>query len=81
MLVVYSLSPGPAVIADTLPEVAPNKNEPFVQSGVDKFYSGRAGRIRIAASITAPPKVETHSAGKASHRQQMQLAPLPSPQR
>jgi nicotinamidase-related amidase len=37
MLVVYSLSPGPAAIADTLPEVAPNKSGPFVKSGVDKF--------------------------------------------
>jgi len=51
MLVVYSLSPGPAVIADTLPEVAPNKNEPFVKSGVDKFYQTNLEQILTEKNI------------------------------
>jgi nicotinamidase-related amidase len=38
MLVVYSLSPGTTEIADTLPKVAPSGKEPFVKSGVNKFY-------------------------------------------
>jgi nicotinamidase-related amidase len=51
MLVVYSLSPGPAVIADTLPEIAPNKNEPFVKSGVDKFYQTDLEQILTEKNI------------------------------
>jgi nicotinamidase-related amidase len=51
LLVVYSLSPGPAVIADTLPEVAPNENEPFVKSGVDKFYQTDLERILTEKNI------------------------------
>ncbi len=38
MLVVYSLIAGSA-IGDTLPEVAPTGDEPFVQSGPDKFLN------------------------------------------
>lgn len=38
MLVVYSLIAG-SVIGDTLPEVAPTGDEPFVQSGPDKFLN------------------------------------------
>jgi nicotinamidase-related amidase len=45
MLVVYSIIPGPAVIGDTLSEVAPNTNEPFVKSGVDKFYQTNLEQI------------------------------------
>ena len=45
MLVVYSISPGPTLIADTLPEVAPNEKEPFVKSGVDKFYQTNLEQI------------------------------------
>jgi nicotinamidase-related amidase len=45
MLVVYSIIPGPAVIGDTLPEVAPNASEPFVKSGVDKFYQTNLEQI------------------------------------
>jgi nicotinamidase-related amidase len=51
MLVVYSLSPGPSVIADTLPAVAPNKNEPFVKSGVDKFYQTNLEQILTEKNI------------------------------
>jgi nicotinamidase-related amidase len=45
MLVVYSIIPGPAVIGDTLPEVAPTAKEPFVKSGVDKFYKTNLEQI------------------------------------
>src|SRR5215813_13751149 len=38
MLIVYSISPGPPVIGDTLPEVAPSEKELFVKSGVNKFH-------------------------------------------
>ena len=45
MLVVYSIIPGPAVIGDTLPEVAPTAKEPFVKSGVNKFYQTNLEQI------------------------------------
>lgn len=35
--VIYSVIPGPATIADTLPQLAPQGNEPIVKSGPDKF--------------------------------------------
>jgi nicotinamidase-related amidase len=47
ILIVYSLSPGPALIADTLPEVAPKKNEPFVKSGVEKFFQTNLEHILV----------------------------------
>jgi nicotinamidase-related amidase len=37
LLVVYSVIPGPATIADTLPEVAPKGDEPIVKAALDKF--------------------------------------------
>lgn len=45
MLVVYSIIPGPATIADTLPDVAPGANEPFVKAGVDKFLKTNLEQI------------------------------------
>ena len=45
MLVVYSIIPGPAVIGDTLPEVAPTAKEPFVKSGVNKLYQTNLEQI------------------------------------
>jgi nicotinamidase-related amidase len=44
MLVVYSLTPVGS-IGETLPEVAPTGKEPFVQSGVDKFYKTNLEQI------------------------------------
>jgi nicotinamidase-related amidase len=38
--VIYTLIPGPAVIGDTLPAVAPKGDEPVVKSAVDKFILG-----------------------------------------
>jgi nicotinamidase-related amidase len=44
MLVVYSLAPV-GTISETLAEVAPTGKEPFVQSGVDKFYKTNLEQI------------------------------------
>jgi nicotinamidase-related amidase len=44
MLVVYSLIPV-GTIGETLSEVAPTGKEPFVQSGVDKFYKTNLEQI------------------------------------
>jgi nicotinamidase-related amidase len=44
MLVVHSLVAGSA-IGDTLPEVAPTGDEPFVQSGPDKFINTELDKI------------------------------------
>jgi nicotinamidase-related amidase len=44
MLVVYSVIVG-AVIGDTLPEVAPTGNEPYVQASADKFLNSNLEKI------------------------------------
>ncbi len=52
VFVVYSIIPGPATIADTLPEVAPKGNEPVVKSGVDKFLNTDLDKILKDHGIT-----------------------------
>jgi nicotinamidase-related amidase len=52
MFVVYSIIPGPATIADTLPDVAPKGNEPVVKSGVDKFLNTDLDKILKDHGIT-----------------------------
>jgi len=63
MLVVYSIIPGPAVIGDTLPEVAPTGKEPFVKSGVDKFYQTNLEQILKAKNIQTVIVVGTAAHG------------------
>jgi nicotinamidase-related amidase len=52
LFVVYSIIPGPATIADTLPDVAPKGNEPVVKAGVDKFFNTDLDKILKDHGIT-----------------------------
>jgi nicotinamidase-related amidase len=63
MLVVYSIIPDPATIGDTLPEVAPTSKEPFVKSGVDKFYKTNLEQILKDKNIQTVITVGTAANG------------------
>jgi nicotinamidase-related amidase len=63
MLVVYSIIPGPATIGDTLPEVAPTAKEPFVKSGVDKFYKTNLEQVLKDKNIQTVITVGTAANG------------------
>jgi len=74
MLVVHSLVAGSA-IGDTLPEVAPTGDEPFVQSGPDKFLNTDLEKIlrdhgikTVIVAGTAAHGVVLHTAAGAVFR-------------
>ncbi len=63
MLVVYSIIPGPATIGDTLPDVAPTADEPFVKASVDKFYKTNLEEILKGKNIQTVIVVGTAAHG------------------
>lgn len=63
VLVIYSIIPGPATIADTLKEVAPLGTEPVVKSGPDKFIGTDLDKILKEHGITTVVTVGTAAHG------------------
>lgn len=62
-MVVYSIIPGPATIADTLPNVMPLGSEPVVKSGPDKFIGTDLEKILKDKGITTVIVVGTAAHG------------------
>jgi nicotinamidase-related amidase len=82
MLVVHSLVAGSA-IGDTLPEVAPTGDEPFVQSGPDKFINTDLEKIlrdhgikTVIVAGTAAHGVVLHTAAGAVFRGFTAIVPV-----
>jgi nicotinamidase-related amidase len=82
MLVVHSLVAGSA-IGDTLPEVAPTGDEPFVQSGPDKFINTELDKIlrdhgikTVIVAGTAAHGVVLHTAAGAVFRGFTAIVPV-----
>ncbi|HVA11670.1 MAG TPA: cysteine hydrolase [Stellaceae bacterium] len=61
--VVYSVIPGPATIADTLPSVKPNGSEPVVKAGPDKFIGTDLEKILKDKGIATVIVVGTTAQG------------------
>lgn len=61
--VVYSVIPGPPTIADTLPAVKPDGDEPVVKSGPDKFINTDLEKILKDKGITTVITVGTAAHG------------------
>lgn len=61
--VVYSVIPGPATIADTLPSVKPIGKEPVVKSGPDKFIGTNLEKILKGKGISTVIVVGTTAQG------------------
>lgn len=66
-LVVYSVIPGPAKIADTLPEVKPLGTEPVVKSGPDKFIHTDLDKILRSHGIKTVIVVGTAAEGAVDY--------------